>query len=445
MKRVLVSALIIAAAAAVHAQESPESPEVARAAAVAADGLTLQEAVRVALGNNPGAAISRSDVEMAERRVRLARSSILPQIYLNGRYTRNDREVIFDFDGTEVPIQPYDDWSTSVTLSQPVFAGGRELKAIRQARLAVDESQEAVRQTEEALLFDVAASYLGVVGAEALVEVERQNLVLASALRQQSVDFFEAGEVTRVDVLRAESSLRAAERQLASATEARQTAASYLRIAMGVDVPIDAVAPEMRLPELPNEDELVALAMQQRPELHRARIVTQVAELEVEKQKGAYLPLVTAEARFTQQAAAFPSDRTGAVTLNMSVPIFTSGEISSRVATARQQALQAELQLDRVEQIVREDVRRALVELETADRQLALALDQRQAAEAEYEQTFELYRAQEATSLDVQAAEANLASARRGVVTSTLDRKLSELRVWYTAGTIRPVLLEESR
>ncbi|MFN2238551.1 MAG: TolC family protein, partial [Thermoanaerobaculia bacterium] len=72
--------------------------------------LTLQEALRNALAHNPGAAISRSDVEAAERRVRLARSSILPQIYLDGRYTRNDREVIFDFDGTQVPILPENDW-----------------------------------------------------------------------------------------------------------------------------------------------------------------------------------------------------------------------------------------------------------------------------------------------------------------------------------------------
>jgi outer membrane protein len=407
--------------------------------------LTLQEALRNALAHNPGAAISRSDVDAAERRVRLARSSVLPQIYLDGRYTRNDREVIFDFDGTQVPILPENDWSTSVTLSQPVFAGGRELKAIRQARLGVDESEEALRQTEAALLLDVAANYLGVVGADALLIVEQENLVLANSLRRLSNDFYEAGEVTRVDVLRAETSLRVAERQLAFAQQSRQTAASLLRLAMGVDVEVDAVRPPLNLPPLPPEQELIGMALEQRPEIQRARLVTEVARLEVEKQKGAYLPLVTARASFTQQASAFPSDQTGALTVNMSMPIFTSGELSARVATARQQEKQAQILYDRTEQIVREDVRRALVQLETAERQLALATDQRAAAEAEYEQTFELYRAQEATSLDVQAAEANLASARRSVVTSTLDRDLAELHVWYTAGSIRPVLLEESR
>jgi len=407
--------------------------------------LTLQAALRNALAHNPGAAISRSDVEAAERRVRLARSSILPQIYLDGRYTRNDREVVFDFDGTQVPILPENDWSTSVTLSQPVFAGGRELKAIRQARLGVDESEEALRQTEAALLLDVAANYLGVVGADALLLVEQQNLELATSLRKQSNDFYEAGEVTRVDVLRAESSLRGAERQLAFARQSRQTAASLLRLAMGVDLDVDAVRPTLDLPPLPSAEELIDMAMEQRPEIHRARLVTQVARLEVEKQKGAYLPLVTAQASFTQQASAFPSDQTGAVTVNMSMPIFTSGELSARVATARQQEKQAQILYEQTEQVVREDVRRALVQLETAERQLALAADQRDAAEAEYAQTFELYRAQEATSLDVQAAEANLASARRSVVTSTLDRDLAELHVWYTAGAIRPVLLEESR
>ena len=434
MRRFLAAVVFAVVLSPAQAQEIEPGPE-----------LTLQEALRNALAHNPGAAISRSDVEAAERRVRLARSSILPQIYFDGRYTRNDREVFFDFDGTQVPILPENDWSTSVTLSQPVFAGGRELKAIRQARLGVNESEEALRQTEAALLLDVAANYLGVVGADALLIVEQQNLELATGLRKQSNDFYEAGEVTRVDVLRAETSLRGAERQLAFARQSRQTAASLLRLAMGVDVDVDAVRPTLDLPPLPPEEELVAMANEQRPEIQRARLVTEVARLEVEKQKGAYLPLVTARASFTQQASAFPSDQTGAVTVNMSVPIFTSGELSARVATARQQEKQAQILYEQTQQIVREDVRRALVQLETAERQLALATDQRGAAEAEYEQTFELYRAQEATSLDVQAAEANLASARRSVVTATLDRDLAELHVWYTAGAIRPVLLEESR
>jgi outer membrane protein TolC len=94
---------------------------------------------------------------------------------------------------------------------------------------------------------------------------------------------------------------------------------------------------------------------------------------------------------------------------------------------------------------VREDIRRSIVAHRTAETDLALAQEQRAAAEAEYEQIFELYQAQEATSLDVQSAESSLALARRAVVTASLDRELAALRVWYSAGALRDVVLEESR
>jgi outer membrane protein len=409
----------------------------------AADGLTLSEAARIALVHNPVAASARTEVDVAEAQVRRARSSILPQIYVDGRYTRNDREVSFNFDGTDVPILPADDWSASIRLSQPVYAGGRELKAIRQARLAVGASEHAARGTEDDVLFNVSTSYLNVLGADALIAVELQNVEVASRQRGQAQVFFDVGEVTRVDVLRADSSIKGAERQLAAARELRENAASLFRLSLGADVPVVLEAPDLALPPLPSEEDLIGIASGRRPELQRAEIALEVAGLEVAKQRGAYLPLVTAEASFTQQASAFPSDQSAALTLNFSVPVFTSGEIGSRVAIAKEQEKQFALQLDRTRQIVREDIRRALVELRTAETALTLARDQRIAAEAEYEQIFELYRAQEATSLDVQSAETALAGARRAVVTETLNRNLAELQVWHTAGALKSVLLEE--
>jgi outer membrane protein len=443
LKTTLAATLSIALLAgnpAARAQEQPASA----AMAAAADGLTLNEALRIALANNPVAERSRSEVDIAELQVRRARSSILPQITVDGRYTRNDRDVTLDFDGTEVSIMPVDDWSTAIRLSQPIYAGGRELKTIRQARLAVEGAEHLARGTEENVLFDVASNFLNVIGAEALVAVETQNVEIATRSRKQAVDFYEAGEVTRVDVLRAESSIKAAERQLAAARQRREGAASLLRVALGVDVPVDPESPDFALPPVPPEAELIALAEQNRAEIRRGIIAEQVATLEVGKQRGAYLPLVTADASFTQQAAAFPTDQYGALTLNFSMPIFTSGEIPARVAAARQQERQAELLLDQSRQGVREEIRRALVALDTARVALSLAVEQRDAAEAEYQQIFELYRAQEATSLDVQVAEATLAAARRNVVTSTLDRALSELGVWYATGALKSVLLKEN-
>jgi outer membrane protein TolC len=85
----------------------------------------------------------------------------------------------------------------------------------------------------------------------------------------------------------------------------------------------------------------------------------------------------------------------------------------------------------------REDVHKAIVDLHSADTTLQLASEQLAAADAEYAQVFELYRAQESTSLDVATSEVSLADARRAVAAETLNHNLAQLRVWYAAGAIK--------
>ena len=403
--------------------------------------LTLEQAMKRALDANPQARSARAEVEAAEAQRRFYRTAILPQLEFSGSSTTNAEEVTLDFEGTQTTILPRNDYSYSFTLRQPIFAGGRELKTIRQAGLAIGSARAGVLQTENQLLIQTAASYLAAVGAEALVGVEQSSVELAQKRRQQSADFFEAGEVTQVDVLRADTAVKAAERRLASATEARELALSELRIAMAVDTPVSVQKPRVAFPPLPAEQELMTLALAKRPEVQQAAFSRRSADIEISKQRAARLPLITAEATARTQRADFPSDQTGALTFNFSLPLFDSGAIGARVAQATERRKQTEYALEQSQREVREDVHQALIALRSAETNLALAGEQLTSAEAEYSQTFELYRAQEITSLDVAAAENVLTESRRAVVTGTLDRDLAELRVWYATGSLKDVLL----
>ena len=154
---------------------------------------------------------------------------------------------------------------------------------------------------------------------------------------------------------------------------------------------------------------------------------------------------MTADAGYVWQKTSFPTDRYGYAALRFIVPIWQSGEIGARVAFARARERQAQLVLEEQRRAVQEDVRRALLDLETATTSLALSEDQLRAAEAEYQQVFDLYRSQEATSLDIQSSETNLNDARRAVVVSRLGRLLSELGVYFAAGDLKSAVLKEEK
>jgi outer membrane protein len=169
-----------------------------------------------------------------------------------------------------------------------------------------------------------------------------------------------------------------------------------------------------------------------------------IAELEVQKQKGAYLPVITADAGWVYQKTTFPKDEYGYAALRFTVPVFQGGEVGARVAAAKVRQRQAELALEEAQRQVREEVRVSLQHVEAERTSLQLAEEQRQAAQAEYDQAIEMYRAQEATALDLEAAEALLADASRAVATSRLDLRLAELRAWAAAGSLTSVVMKET-
>lgn len=402
--------------------------------------LTFDEALRRSLEVNNTVERARFDIEYAEAAKSGLLSAVMPRITLNGSMTRNSIEQTFGGggeDGEDFTILPRNDWAYQIVLSQPIFAGRRELRAYSQAKIGVENAREGALQTEDGVLLRVASSYLGVVNADRRVAVERSNIELAEKRLAQAQAFFEAGEVTKVDVFRAETAMKAAQRMLAVAVQQREHAASQLRIDLDLDGAIEVVPPAQELPALPAVETLLARATSARHDVEIAENNVEIANLEVKKQRGFWWPTVTFDGGLINQKTPFPADRYSYGALRFNVPIFQAGEVFARVAGAKSREKQAEIQLQEAQLSAREDVNRALADLQSAETGLQLATEQLEAATAEYEQAFELYRAQEATSLDVATSEQSLADARRAVAEETLNRDLAELRVWYAAGSIK--------
>ncbi|HVG23746.1 MAG TPA: TolC family protein [Thermoanaerobaculia bacterium] len=364
-------------------------------------------------------------------------SAVLPRITLSGDLTRNSMEQRFGEGDQAIAILPRNDWAYRVQLEQPVYAGRRELRAYSQAKLNVENARIGVRGIEDATLLRVSSNYMAVVNADRRLDVEKRNIELAERRRKQAQAFYEAGEVTKVDIFRAETAMKAAQRLLAVAVQQREHAAAQLRIDLDLDGAVEVTPPDRNLPPLPDEATLLAHAEASRAEVDVAENNVRIAQLEVAKQRGYWLPTVRFDGGFIQQRTPFPANQYSYGALRFNVPIFQSGEVTARVAGAKSQERQAEFALDEAKLTAREDVRRALADLRSAETGLQLAKEQLQAAQAEYEQAFDLYRAQEATSLDVAASETSLADARRAVAEETLNRDLAELRVWFAAGDIK--------
>jgi Outer membrane protein len=185
------------------------------ATASAQTPLTFQEALQRALTMNNSIERARADIRVADANREQLLSNVLPRITATGNAVRNSTDVSFGTGSDARTILAQNDWSYRIVLSQPLYAGRREFRAYSQAKLGVNSAQLAERGTEDAVLLRVASNYLALVNADALIDVEKRNVELSQKRRTQASAFEQAGEVTKVDVLRAETSIKAAQRLMA--------------------------------------------------------------------------------------------------------------------------------------------------------------------------------------------------------------------------------------
>lgn len=415
----------------------------AEAAATPSGPLTLEQAIDRALLANPSLKGARARVDAAKARRLISLAAVFPKIGFSGDLTRNNKEVSFGSGSDARVILPKDDWSAQLTLRQPIFAGLREKRAYDQSKLAAAQQEAGLSDVQAVVVLRVASTFLSMVEADALVLVEERNLELAKKRQKQSTDFFEVGEVTRVDVLRATAAVMAAERRLVAARAGREQAAGQLRSDLALEGAIEIVPPGVFLPALPDLPTLVERALADSPLLAQARLAVRVAELEIKKQKGARLPLVFLDGGMIFQESSFPADEYSFFTLNFSVPIFQGGELRARIREAEANLRVAESQLDELVRALREDVADTARDVTTARTFLELSRQELAVLEQQYQETFALYQAQEAIALDLENAELSLADARRRVASAEVAVQNLELRAFYLSGALTGTLVPE--
>jgi len=229
--------------------------------------LTLQDAQQLAARNFETVRLAKEEVEQARLLRRQALSAILPNVNLNGTYTRNLVSAEFEFGGEVVRVLPANDYSLGVTFSQPLFAGFRELRALRQAEANIDAAGVALGTNVRNTVLDVTRGYYRVLGAEENVEISRRGLEVAQATLKTAESLYRAGEAVETAVLRGRVAVTGAERGLLDARNQLTLVREQLRIFLGVDSGFRVTRPAPPAPPVGSIETLIDEGLRSRSEL----------------------------------------------------------------------------------------------------------------------------------------------------------------------------------
>jgi outer membrane protein len=285
---------------------------------IATISLSLEEAIEIALQNNPGLQATRNDEELANWNVRSAYGSWIPSASVSGGVSwqaSGDQGLLFGGLTAEqlgVTTQP-SIWSSSYGLNLNYSIDGNKILAPGQAKANRSATIALVQNAEANLVFQVTQAYIEVLRQQEQVTVSEQQRERASfnlELAQAQVD---VGSGTAIDAAQAEVALARAEITLLQGRNGQETSMIRLMQLLGVDVHRPAVLTTPFRLEDPRWDEetLFQLGLDGNPNLRSIRASQQASRFGVKMARSAYLPSLSFSAGirgFTREATSTEFD-----------------------------------------------------------------------------------------------------------------------------------------
>ncbi len=282
-----------------------------QAAGPAARGLSLREAVTIALAHSPRLRAAQAEESAARAAVGEAAAGRRPQVETSEGFTRSDNPVsVFGtllsqqrFTVADLALNqlnhpaPLNNYATRVAVGVPLFDARQAELRTREARLGVKAAASASEQARQGVVAAVVNAYYRLAAEEAGVRIARSAAAEAASSLHQAQARYRAGMAVQADALRAQVYAAQAEEALAAAQGQAEVARAGLNQAMGRDqatpVPLPPDADDAQAGVAPEAASLAALleaAQRRRPELQAERNRLAAARAEVTRAQAAFLP-----------------------------------------------------------------------------------------------------------------------------------------------------------
>ncbi len=362
----------------------------------------------------------------ARGRIREARSPLLPFLTASGSWV--NRSFNKDALGITLPtspgspsgklIGPFDVYDLRIQLNQTLldFASRARVQAAR-AQVAGAEADSGV--AVEGAVQATALAYLRATRALAVVAARQSDSSLAAELVVLAQAQKDAEVGTQIDVTRARTQLVSSVGALVVARNQLERARIDLARSLGLasDAAIqltDSLAATLPVATLPSaRDSLVALALEQRPDLGVEAARGLAARRSAAAIAAERLPRVTVEADYGANGLS-PGDAIGTrqMALQVTVPILDGFRREGRQAEQRAVVRASEVRAEQLRRQVAADVDAARLDLGSAREQQTIALERLSLAQEELTQARERFKAGVVGNIEVIEAQASLVRAR---------------------------------
>jgi outer membrane protein TolC len=389
--------------------------------------LTLQDAIQKALRANLSVLVAGTQVEAAEgTRMRRLSTALLPRVNAQAYANAQNRDLqAFGISAPGFPavVGPFSNYDFRVYAQQNVI-DLQSYRAFKASEIALDAGKLDERDARDLIVRAIAALYLNAQSAAARADAAQSRVTDSTTLLKLAKDKHDAGTATGVDVLRAQVQL--ADDQQALLIAQNQTKQSLLALArnlgMNPAAPLELAEPlNYRSLTQPEIETLVPAAL-----LARADYLSLASQRQglVEQQRAnraRLYPKLSLNGNVGEIGRSIGGVRTtGLVQGQIDFTLFDhdrdgeAQELASRVKRIDDQIADLRRGID-------EDLREALLNLDSAAQQVSVSREGQELARRELELAQDRFQQGTANNVEVVTAQDELARAEENYILAVSD------------------------
>jgi len=261
--------------------------------------VSLQEALKLAKENNKKILRSQLETTLSEQNIKERKELRLPDIELNGEYSRITNITEFKgngfLNGKEVTKAIPEIYQVNSTFKMPIYAGNKINNAIKIANQESEIAKIKTEKTENDIELEVVTNYLAIYKMMELQKIFEENIKEEKSRLKEVQSLQKHGTITKNEVIRAE--LQLSDRELSALTNSKNIKIALhdlknlIQLPENEEIAIDTTTNMDELNDLDPYDFYLEKAFQNE-EMRMASQELNIKKTELKLVKGNYLPTV---------------------------------------------------------------------------------------------------------------------------------------------------------
>lgn len=414
--------------------------------------LTVEKAVELGIDNSKSLHSSLMKVEYADAKAGEINASRLPSLKFSGGYTRLSDVPPFNIGPypplltTPITLSPavLDNYSTRVSLTQPLFTGFR-MDAVSSAADYTAEAQNFdYAKDKSELVYNIKVAYWSLYKATQIKNVVDENVEQVKAHLKDVQNMMDQGLTTNNDVLKVEVQLSDVQLKQIDAKNAVRLAMIGLANTIGIPLSTE-IELKSEIVHTPKDygdlDRLIEEAMEKRPELKAMDSRVKAGEAGVTAARSGWFPQIYLSGNYyysRPNQRIFPTQDlfkdTWDVSVGVSLDLWNWGQTLHQTDQAQAQLAQAQDALGQIQDGITLDLTQAYLNLQQAKERIDVADQGVKQAEENHRVTSKRFIAGLASTSDLLDAEVALLQAKTNQTNSVVDYALAQARIEKSIG-----------